>query len=70
MVSGNSSNDERLQQLKAFDETKAGVKGIVDTGITKIPPIFVRPKEHLAGDDRTYGKATENPIKYSNCGPH
>lgn len=62
MVSGNSSNDERLQQLKAFDETKAGVKGIVDTGITKIPPIFVRPKEHLAGDDRTYGKATETQL--------
>ncbi|KAK9905427.1 hypothetical protein M0R45_000151 [Rubus argutus] len=59
MVSGNSSNQERLQQLKAFDESKAGVKGIVDAGITKIPPIFVRPKEYLADEDRTYGTVTE-----------
>ncbi|THG18508.1 hypothetical protein TEA_004220 [Camellia sinensis var. sinensis] len=29
--------------LKAFDETKAGVKGLVDAGVVKIPKIFIRP---------------------------
>nr|XP_017227105.1 PREDICTED: 1-aminocyclopropane-1-carboxylate oxidase homolog 1-like isoform X2 [Daucus carota subsp. sativus] len=30
-------------ELKAFDDTKAGVKGLVDAGIAKIPRIFVEP---------------------------
>ncbi|KAG9146179.1 hypothetical protein Leryth_007891 [Lithospermum erythrorhizon] len=42
----NSNNQEhdhndRLQQLKKFDESKVGVKGLVDRGITSIPSIFV-----------------------------
>ncbi|XP_022722973.1 1-aminocyclopropane-1-carboxylate oxidase homolog 1-like isoform X2 [Durio zibethinus] len=35
---------DRFQELKAFDESKSGVKGLVDAGITKIPRIFRRPK--------------------------
>lgn len=35
---------DRLSSLKAFDETKAGVKGLVDTGITKVPKIFIQPR--------------------------
>ncbi|XP_060960256.1 1-aminocyclopropane-1-carboxylate oxidase homolog 1-like [Cannabis sativa] len=31
---------DREIELKSFDETKAGVKGLVDAGITKIPSIF------------------------------
>lgn len=39
-------------ELKAFDETKSGVKGLVDEGITTIPQIFVQkpaetPDENL-----------------------
>ncbi|XP_059445783.1 1-aminocyclopropane-1-carboxylate oxidase homolog 1-like [Corylus avellana] len=49
-VTGNSVNYDRFQELKSFDESKAGVKGLVDAGITKIPRIFVRPPEDLAGD--------------------
>ncbi|KAI8005404.1 putative inactive purple acid phosphatase 16 [Camellia lanceoleosa] len=33
----------RFRDLKTFDESKAGVKGLVDAGIEKIPRIFVRP---------------------------
>ncbi|KAF5950643.1 hypothetical protein HYC85_012636 [Camellia sinensis] len=43
-------NYNRLQALKAFDESKAGVKGLVDRAITQIPRIFVRPADELAGD--------------------
>ncbi|KAG4182666.1 hypothetical protein ERO13_A09G058100v2 [Gossypium hirsutum] len=30
----------RQQELKAFDETKSGVKALVDSGLSKIPTIF------------------------------
>ncbi|KAM3356533.1 1-aminocyclopropane-1-carboxylate oxidase [Capsicum galapagoense] len=32
---------DRMSELKAFDDTKAGVKGLVDAGITKVPQIFI-----------------------------
>ncbi|KAL6203003.1 hypothetical protein ACLB2K_026707 [Fragaria x ananassa] len=38
-----SDQDLLLKQFKAFDESKAGVKGIVDAGITKIPEMFIHP---------------------------
>ncbi|CDO99213.1 unnamed protein product [Coffea canephora] len=43
-------NFDRLQQLKAFDESQAGVKGVADAGISRIPSIFVRPADELARD--------------------
>ncbi|XP_016477382.1 deacetoxyvindoline 4-hydroxylase-like [Nicotiana tabacum] len=39
---------DRLNDLKAFDDTKAGVKGLVDAGIVEIPRIFIRPCDELA----------------------
>ncbi|KAK1391068.1 1-aminocyclopropane-1-carboxylate oxidase like 12 [Heracleum sosnowskyi] len=33
-----------IAERHAFDETKAGVKGLVDAGITKLPPMFVDKK--------------------------
>ncbi|KAL3507669.1 hypothetical protein ACH5RR_033051 [Cinchona calisaya] len=38
---------DRLQELKAFDNTKAGVKGLVDSGVTTLPRIFILPPEEL-----------------------
>ncbi|KAL2506624.1 1-aminocyclopropane-1-carboxylate oxidase1 [Abeliophyllum distichum] len=32
---------DRISELRLFDDTKAGVKGLVDSGISKIPRIFV-----------------------------
>ncbi|MCL7046146.1 hypothetical protein MKW94_025744 [Papaver nudicaule] len=37
-----SKEYDRMKELKAFDDTKAGVKGLVDAGVTKIPRIFLR----------------------------
>ncbi|KAK4482812.1 hypothetical protein RD792_009982 [Penstemon davidsonii] len=34
--------NDRKTELKAFDDTKAGVKGLVDSGLTKVPQIFIR----------------------------
>ncbi|XP_057958545.1 1-aminocyclopropane-1-carboxylate oxidase homolog 1-like [Malania oleifera] len=39
---------DRTAVLKAFDKTKAGVKGLTDAGLKHIPKIFVRPPEELA----------------------
>ncbi|KAI3960136.1 hypothetical protein MKW98_016860 [Papaver atlanticum] len=45
MVASNGDNEnnnyDRMKELKAFDETKLGVKGLVDAGIKKIPKIFI-----------------------------
>ncbi|CAK7346432.1 unnamed protein product [Dovyalis caffra] len=41
------SNYDRAKEVKAFNETKAGVKGLVDAGVTKIPTFFVHPPEHV-----------------------
>lgn len=50
-LAGTTTPYNRFQELKAFDESKAGVKGLVDSGITKLPKIFVRPPEDLAAAD-------------------
>ncbi|KAL6861839.1 hypothetical protein ACP4OV_017539 [Aristida adscensionis] len=43
-----SGGDGRLRELHEFDNTKAGVKGLVDSGITSIPAIFRQPPDSLA----------------------
>ncbi|KAK4855464.1 hypothetical protein QYF36_007680 [Acer negundo] len=40
-------NYDRASELRAFDETKAGVKGLVDAGIDKIPRIFYQPPDNF-----------------------
>ncbi|XP_068332012.1 1-aminocyclopropane-1-carboxylate oxidase homolog 1-like [Pyrus communis] len=44
MVATNT-NDDRKSEVKAFDDTKEGVKGLVDAGITEVPTIFHQPPE-------------------------
>ncbi|KAL2530790.1 1-aminocyclopropane-1-carboxylate oxidase-like protein 1 [Forsythia ovata] len=39
--------DDRIDELKAFDDTKAGVKGLVDSKIVKIPRIFIHEKSKI-----------------------
>ncbi|XP_048138120.1 uncharacterized protein LOC125315904 isoform X1 [Rhodamnia argentea] len=47
---GNGLNGEPvLPHFREFDETKAGVKGLVDSGVAKIPRIFMHPPENLHG---------------------
>ncbi|KAM7278789.1 hypothetical protein ACFE04_005923 [Oxalis oulophora] len=43
-----ASEYDRAKELKAFDDTKAGVKGLVDAGIRTVPKIFIRPPDELA----------------------
>ncbi|XP_039157041.1 1-aminocyclopropane-1-carboxylate oxidase homolog 4-like isoform X2 [Eucalyptus grandis] len=38
----------RAQELKQFEESKLGVKGLVDYGLTSLPSLFVHPPETLS----------------------
>ncbi|KAJ9563966.1 hypothetical protein OSB04_009126 [Centaurea solstitialis] len=40
---------DRLQEVKQFDESKIGVKGLLDSGLTTIPKFFHQPPENLPG---------------------
>ncbi|KAH9602339.1 hypothetical protein KSS87_010921 [Heliosperma pusillum] len=45
MISAINSQYNRAAELKAFDDTKAGVKGLVDSGISIIPKIFINSND-------------------------
>ncbi|GER52282.1 2-oxoglutarate (2OG) and Fe(II)-dependent oxygenase superfamily protein [Striga asiatica] len=42
-----TEKEARMRMLKEFDETNAGVKGLVDLGLQKIPEIFVSPLDEF-----------------------
>lgn len=61
---------DRLQELNQFENTKLGVKGLVDSGITRIPRIFHHPPENLIGSP-TQTDSNEYPIPVIDLsGPH
>ncbi|XP_018719833.1 1-aminocyclopropane-1-carboxylate oxidase homolog 4-like [Eucalyptus grandis] len=39
---------DRAQELKWFEESKLGVKGLVDFGLTSLPPLFIHLLETLS----------------------
>ncbi|KAI6693477.1 hypothetical protein NL676_021187 [Syzygium grande] len=41
---------DRYRELKRFDDSKSGVKGLADSGIATLPRFFVRPPEDIAAD--------------------
>ncbi|KAK3024889.1 hypothetical protein RJ639_044026 [Escallonia herrerae] len=44
---GIKPEDDRKSELKAFDDSKSGVKGLVDAGMKKIPRIFIHDQVKL-----------------------
>lgn len=47
--------------VKEFDEAKSGVKGLVDAGVTELPPLFVHPPELLHSNIPAGGAGLELP---------
>ncbi|KAJ6332569.1 hypothetical protein OIU77_008605 [Salix suchowensis] len=45
------SNHDKRSELKAFDDTGTGVKGLVDNGIAKIPKIFIHDRRSGVSSD-------------------
>ncbi|XP_073158993.1 1-aminocyclopropane-1-carboxylate oxidase homolog 1-like [Henckelia pumila] len=61
---GDGQEYDRMEMLLAFDETKAGVKGLLDSGIQKIPRIFIRPYEDLLQESSlTHNNNNNNNIQ-------
>ncbi|KAJ9537267.1 hypothetical protein OSB04_030000 [Centaurea solstitialis] len=59
------SQDDRIKQLKAFDDTKSGVKGLIDAAVggpLVIPKIFIRPPDELAEDLELSGTTLHVPV--------
>jgi isopenicillin N synthase-like dioxygenase len=46
---------DRLSELKAFDDTKAGVKGLVDAGVTTVPAIFRHHHQQVSSGSSSSG---------------
>ena len=55
------SSYDRMKEVKEFDESKMGVKGLSDSGITSIPRIFLHPPETLS-DFKSSSTCTNIPI--------
>ncbi|CAA0806662.1 1-aminocyclopropane-1-carboxylate oxidase homolog 1 [Striga hermonthica] len=47
-----SNSSDRADELKAFDDTKAGVKGLVDAGVEEIPRIFILPQANTNTNEK------------------
>ncbi|XP_030448054.1 1-aminocyclopropane-1-carboxylate oxidase homolog 4-like [Syzygium oleosum] len=61
---------DRSQELRQFEESKIGVKGLVDSGLTSLPPLFVHPPETLSGLRPARPRPDPIPtIDLSGCGP-
>jgi len=56
-----ASGYDRMKELKEFDESKIGVKGLSDSGITSIPRFFVHPPEILS-DLKSSSTCTSIPV--------
>ncbi|KAL9410836.1 hypothetical protein AB3S75_044583 [Citrus x aurantiifolia] len=53
---------DRAKEVQAFDDTKAGVKGLVDAGIVNIPRIFIRPPEKLVEELTSHQTNSQVPV--------
>ncbi|XP_024192921.1 1-aminocyclopropane-1-carboxylate oxidase homolog 1 [Rosa chinensis] len=56
------TNYDRKSELKAFDDTKEGVKGLVDAGVTEIPRIFHHPPDEYSIHDFSDPEETQYSI--------
>ncbi|KAE9465599.1 hypothetical protein C3L33_02493, partial [Rhododendron williamsianum] len=70
-AAGTVAGYDRMKEVKEFDESKMGVKGLSDSGITTIPKFFVHPPETLSALDETiaaikafHEQPTEEKSKY------
>ncbi|XP_026441880.1 1-aminocyclopropane-1-carboxylate oxidase homolog 1-like [Papaver somniferum] len=58
---------DRNKEFKTFDDAKAGVKGLVDAGIEKVPQMFIRTLDELAQDLPVHDEGVEIPLIDISC---
>ncbi|CAJ1958103.1 unnamed protein product [Sphenostylis stenocarpa] len=57
LEAGRVPSYDRRSQLKEFDDSKVGVQGLVEKGVTKVPPIFRSSRSNLSEDITTESNA-------------
>lgn len=57
-----SQNYDRTKELTEFDNTKAGVKGLVDSGFKHIPRIFKHAPEGLPKPSDCHDRSLQVPV--------
>ncbi|KAJ4841391.1 hypothetical protein Tsubulata_033426, partial [Turnera subulata] len=62
VLAENGSNYDREEAKRAFDETKTGVKGLVDAGVQKLPEIFVIEETQVISPVQTVPAEFEIPV--------
>ncbi|KAK7271300.1 hypothetical protein RJT34_27081 [Clitoria ternatea] len=60
LEAGTVSTYDRLSEVKAFDDSKAGVQGLVENGVTKVPRMF-----HCGHSNLSDGLTKESISKFS-----
>ncbi|KAF5207328.1 1-aminocyclopropane-1-carboxylate oxidase-like protein [Thalictrum thalictroides] len=53
---------DRTKEIKEFDETKAGVKGLVDSGVVRVPKFFIHSSENLPKKPDSNGNCLKIPV--------
>lgn len=53
-LSINNAASDRQKELQVLDDSKLGVKGIVDGGLTKVPKIFLHRKTLKSSNDPNF----------------
>ncbi|XP_074321525.1 1-aminocyclopropane-1-carboxylate oxidase homolog 4-like [Silene latifolia] len=62
---------DRKKELQEFENTKLGVKGLVDSGITRVPRMFHHPPETLFDLNQGDSRGEQNCIPVIDlCAPH
>lgn len=61
-VSEDCSSYDKAKEVKEFDGTKAGVKGLVDSGVIKIPRFFIHSQESLPKSSETSKICLQIPL--------
>ena len=59
-LAGNSPIYDRKSELKEFDESKVGVQGLIENGVTKVPRMFYCEQSNI-----NHGSVTESNSKLS-----
>ncbi|CAL8989935.1 unnamed protein product [Prunus brigantina] len=57
------TNYDRKSEVKTFDDTKEGVKGLVDAGITQVPRIFHQPVDQYPINNTCDSEPTKTQLK-------
>ncbi|KAK7257043.1 hypothetical protein RIF29_30728 [Crotalaria pallida] len=67
-MGGGATTNDRLHERKAFDDTKAGVKGLVDAGVAMIPSLFHHPPDKSLKSSDLLGHVSIPVIDLSDIG--